>query len=267
MPVLLKSSDLATLGWTPTLIKSLFGEPDEKEPYSRGIYRTTRYWYNQERVQAAMLLPAFQESQERRQRKAEAPALRREAFQRQYGSWRSALADACHGMHSLNRYAKHQTCGEANKSEIYTLKNALVEMLYANGYCSAAWEHILVLPPKKCFECGGVPSDWCDRCAGTGNYLSEKRLKFFCFRFNVGRGYTWHQPDKLVNFPVRTTAPPAEWSGVERDKPLNIPRSRLAAAKDLVAWVLDQAKIPEPEVVFLDHPIPQVSTEQQSLFA
>ena len=217
--VLIARSELRPLGWTDALIRQLLGDPDEKQPYKRGIYHTERFLYEKGRVEAAMESEAFRLAYSRRKARAMAPAVRKEAFSDRYGTWRAAVADAAHGMHSINRYAKHQTCSAANKLEIYALKNAFVQLLYETGYCSACWEHILVLPPKKCRECGGQETDWCDRCGGTGNYLSEKRLRFFCFRFNVGRGYTWHQPDNLVQFPVVTTAEPAsglELSGTSR---------------------------------------------------
>ena len=109
--------------------------------------------------------------------------------------------------------------------------------------------------------------EFCDRCDGTGDYLPEKRLKFYCFKISVGRSYTWHQPSNLVTFPVTTTQEPADWNGVERDKPLGMPRSKLAEAKDLVRWVIEQSKQPETEVHFHETitPIPE-TVEQMRLF-
>lgn len=271
MAVLLKTSDLQSTGWTPALIKSLLGDPDEKEPSKRGPYNTTRYWWLQERVRAAMLLPAYLEAQARKETRLAAPERKRAAFQRKFQTWRVALPDACHGLHSLNRLCKHASCSTANKSEIYDIKNRMVELLYRTGYCTACWQHILVLPPKPCWDCGGgrpVDDDYCDKCGGTGIYLHEKRLTFYCFRFQIGRGYCWHQPDSLVTFPVTTTAPPAGWTGVEREKPLEMPVSALATAKELLRWVLDRANEPEPEFHFSEHPLPPiVNADQQSLFA
>lgn len=269
MSTLLRRADLFVLGWTDALIRQLLAEPDEREPYKRGMYSTVRYWYSQERVNAAMESEAFQESQARRKRRAAIPEERMAGYSAHYPSWRAAITDVCHSMHSLNRYCKHGACSAENRTVIYDLKNQLVQLLYEREYCSACWEHILVLPPKKCRACyGSGDSGGCFRCDGTGNYLPEKRLRFYCFRFNVGRGYTWHQPDSLVKFPVQTTAPPAEWSGIEREKTLGIPRSKLAAAKDLIRWCLEKAKEPEPAMEFLEISIPPIVGEEQgSLFA
>lgn len=268
MAVLLSTSDLRKMGWTTTLIRSLLGEPDEKEDISRGMYRCQRHLYLQERVERAQESGAWKVSCEAREARLARPVRRMEAFNRKYATWRAAVPDACHACHSLNRYAKHGTCSESNKNEIYGLKNKFVELIYTQGYCTACWIHTLVLPPKKCRACGGWGDGGaCYRCDGTGNYLPEKRLKFYCFKISVGRSYTWHQPDRLVTFPVVTTAEPAEWSGVERDKPLGMPRSQLAAAKDLVRWVIEQAKQPETEVHFHETipPIPE-TVEQMGLF-
>lgn len=268
MAIHYSTSDLRAMGWTTGLIHSLLGNPDEKEDISRGAYRCQRHFYAKDRVEAAMLLPAWSVATQRRDERMRRPALRMEGFQRKYQTWRAAVPDACNALHSLNRYAKHRTCSPANKVEIYGLKNLFVEVLYRGGFCTACWEHILVLPAKECRACRGTDPD-CDRCDGCGIYLAEKRLKFYCFRIALGRGYTWHQPDNLVKFPVETTREPADWSGVERDKPLGMPRSALGAAKDLVRWVVDQARVApgEARVEFSETIAPIVETEQGSLFA
>ena len=271
MAVMLKRSDLLATGWTSALIRKLLGEPDEKESYQRGIYHVDRHWFAEERVQKAQESPEFLECQKRRKSRAAAPVARMQAYSRRYPTWRAALSDACHGLHSANRYTKHQTCSADNRTEIYALKNAFVELLYISGYCTSCHEHILVLPPKKCRDCGGTGDGYdgyCDRCGGTGNYLSEKRLRFYVFAFQVGGlRYCWHQPDRLVTFPVVTTEPPKEFDGVEREKPFGMSRSSLAAAKDLLRWVLQKAKEPEPVVKFSDAPIPLIEGKQEELFA
>jgi hypothetical protein len=272
MATLLTSSDLRAMGWTPALVKVLLGEPDEKEPIKKGMFNSMRHWYAQSRVQAAMESPAYQKATQARETRQARPELRRKGFNSKYQTWRAAVPDACHAQWSLNRYCKHSTCSQSNKAEIYGLKNNFVELLYTSGFCTAAWLHILVLPPKVCRACSG--SGWdgeCDRCDGTGEYLPAKRLKFYVFKISVGRSYCWHQPEILVKFPVVTTQEPAEWSGVERDKPLGMPRSQLAAAKDLIRWVLDQAKsAPQSETEVHFHetipPIPETA-EQGELFA
>jgi len=185
----------------------------------------------------------FRECQLRRKKIAAAPEKRKANFARKYQTWRNAVPDACKGMHSLNRYAKHQGISTANKTEIYQLKNELVELLWRAGYCVECWIHVLTLPAKPCWDCGGSGDGGeCERCNGTGEYLSAKKLRFYCFRFNVsGRIYTWHQPDKLVKWQVQTTGEPANWEGVERDKPLAMPKSQFAEAKDVIRWVLSKS--------------------------
>jgi hypothetical protein len=267
---LLSTSDLLKAGWNSSLIRKLLGEPDEREEIKRGIYSCTRYWYTQARVTAATSDPAFLALQERRKARRLAPERRRSGFEGRYQMWRGALPDACRFMHSLNRYAKHQACSVTQRDEIYGLKNGLVELLYRAGYCTACWIHEQVLPAKVCFECGGSGDGGaCDRCDGSGHYLPAKTLRFYVFRFALGRGYTWHQPDRLVKFPVETTREPEEWAGVEREKPIALNRSQFAAAKDLVRWVIEKGTGAAPEPV-IEHEWEETQTSvdwrQEALF-
>ena len=66
-------------------------------------------------------------------------------------------------------------------------------------------------------------------------------------RFAIGRGYTWHQPDRLVTFPVETTREPEQWGGIEWDKPLLVAKAKFAVAKELLRWVIELAAGAGPE--------------------
>lgn len=61
----------------------------------------------------------------------------------------------------------------------------------------------------------------------------------------------------MVNFTAFVTDPPADWDGsIAREKPVSLPRSKFAEAKDLLRWVLDTAAN-GPEV----EPLPHLSGE------
>lgn len=273
MSDLISTTRLYELGWTAAAVKSLLGPADDTVQVRRGAWFLKKHLYERARVTAAMERPEFLAIALRRKAKAEAPARRRAQFEAFYADHRAAFADAAKGLHALNRYAKWRECSLEHRTEIYDLKNRFVELLYREGHCTACWIHQQVLPPKLCRECGGDSpkwtDDWCERCANSGEYLPAKTLHFYCFQFAVGRGYTWHQPDKLVRFPVSVTEPPKQWEGVIKEKPLSMPRTEFARAKELLRWVLDRSAGAPPvePVTYLEAPIPPVvDLRQASLF-
>lgn len=222
---------LLRMGWTRGMIARQLGAPDEVRPWRRGCCRH-EYVYLRSRVDRAMGGVTFREAVERRERRNAAANVAT-----WYPDWRAALEDACAGMFELNRFAKHAEC--LWRDEIYGWKDGLVELLYREGLCTACWEHLLVQPAKICWDCGGAG---CGRCDGTGEYLPARTLRFFAFRFTVGaRTFCWHQPEHLVRFEAQTTEPAAEWSGAE-EKPVRMTRRQLAAALELVRWVVESAK-------------------------
>lgn len=289
-PGYLTTRDLIAKGWSAPLIKKLLPKPCAVQNHSRGVYRITRNLYEVERIEALMQSPEFAEAQANQTAhaaiRAAAPERRRNELDRKYSSWRAALPEACVGLHSANRYAKHNTCSAEHRAEIYRLKNAFVELLYKCGYCTACFEHVLVLPAKLCRDCGGQSGtpEWrrptrredgwgcddgyCERCDNTGIYLSEKRLTFYCFKVAIGRGYLWHQPDSLVNWPVVTTQPPADWTPGDREKPLLVSRAHFAEVKDLLRWVLEKAEAePDKEPEYLPaRDLVTMAGEQEGLF-
>lgn len=162
-------------------------------------------------------------------------------FIRRYGQPDKALPDAAEAMWNLNRYAKHRCCRPSNRSEIYELKNDLVRLLYARGFCADAYRHVKRLPARECWRCDGSGAGWdgdpCPRCNGTGVYGTSCDRVSIVFRFEIdGHRYTWHQPEKLVNFTFTLTKADAPMCDVEV-KPLEIPRGQLARCKALVRWV------------------------------
>jgi hypothetical protein len=261
----LKRTDLPALGFTEALIKKLLPAPDMTQPARFGY----RYWYLRSRVDQAMKEPAFVDALRGRAARAEKPGRRRAEFSHRYMTYRQAIPAACHGLLSLNRYAKHRTCSGRHREEIYRLKNAWIEFLYGEGVCTAAWVHIQTLPAKKCRACGGSGDEGeCDRCDGTGNYLPEKQIRFWVFQFKAGgQTYTWHQPEDLVKWQVTATSESASFDGVEHDKPLEISRSRLAEVKDLIRWVMERHGSETPPVEHFSMGNPEtIGGQQASLF-
>jgi len=106
-------------------------------------------------------------------------------------------------MFHLNHAAKTQTF--TPRAVIYGLKNELVRLLYAKGYCISATQERQVF---ECWDCGGTGDDgWsegsCSKCDGTGVYR-EYRLIRFVFQYK-GQRYVWHQPSQYVDWPVEFT--------------------------------------------------------------
>jgi len=87
------------------------------------------------------------------------------------------------------------------RQAIYELKNRMIRLLYRLGYCTSVHRQ------RQVQECWGVwENDYmcdedCPKCGGTGIWREHSLL---LFRFNVhGRHFSWHQPEDLVDWPVR----------------------------------------------------------------
>jgi len=149
-------------------------------------------------------------------------------------------------MHSLNRYAKYESCTRRHQDEIYDLKNRLIRLLYAQGFAVEVKLHHADYPAKQCHGCDGTGfrygGEACHRCGGTGVYQGPVRRNFYAFMFEVDSGtYRWHQPANLVNFDVQVTCEPepTDPDALAVEKPLAMKRTHFAAAKALIAWAMD----------------------------
>jgi hypothetical protein len=212
--------------------------------------------YSVKRVLAIQNSPEFSECLRQEKARKEALIKRREdiqarrfqQFDRKYGSWTSALPDACEVLFNLNRHAKHDSCSDANRADIYDLKSEMVRLLYQHGYCTECFEHYHDLPEKLCFGCYGTGTDhnWesCRRCNGSGVFKQATTVMFVCFRFVVGgKSYCWHQPEDAVNFQFETTADSSAWQPEGSDeKPLALNKTKFAMAKDLLRWILARVR-------------------------
>lgn len=244
----INKQQLYRAGWTPALIAELLGAPDLVQHHSKGLARWVEHLYRRERVDAAARDPRFAAVQERREARKRHSLEKLADLPRRYPTWRAALPEACAGLFSLNRYAKHRNCGAVQRNEIYRLKNDLIELLYRHGYCTNAWIHRLTLAAKSCRECGGTGED-CSHCGYTGVYREASVIEFWCFQFCVeGRRYCWHQPSTQMDFAPAETVPPQEWSGLPGgEKPVLLARSEFAAVKALIRWVIERAAEPDAQ--------------------
>ena len=236
-------------GWTRTMIDSLLGQPDEEwaNPYYRSAPPCRMFL--QARVEAAEATTEFaariEKVNARRSGKDYTPT-----FVRKYGTTAAALAEAAEGLFALNRYAKHATCSMKHKSEIYALKNRFIRWAVENGYLQSWGRHEIVQPEKvlECYCVSRCSGNGCHRCDFTGVHrrLPERTLEFVVLRFAFGgKAYSWHQPEESVLFAYAGRAPQlddaSDWTP-ERDKPVDMPRSRFALVKALLRWVLADAE-------------------------
>jgi hypothetical protein len=248
------SVGMAEHGWTKRAIEKFLGEPDKFAQNPHYKSGPPMRLYRIERVVAVQKSPEFRdwlEQKEKRKRKAlTAPQRRYESFAAKYGSWEAALPVGCEYLFNLNRYAKYKSCSDENRQDIYELKTGIVELLYRHGYSTECFEHHQQVPGARCFGCGGTGiwvrhrnEEFCRRCDGSGLYGKPKTLTFVCFRFNVGGSiYCWHQPDNSVLFYYEVTAESSTWNPGDGDeKAVALSKSKFAAAKDLLRWILDQA--------------------------
>ena len=242
-PPVLNKSALQKLGWTPMLIAAVLDPPDTIDHHQAGYRKWSEHLYTRDRVDAGMRDPRFTLLVERRKLREKSIAKRREDIPKRYTEWREALPEAAAGMFSLNRYAKHSTCSPLHKQEIYHLKNAFIELLYSNGYCTASWIHRLNQEQQTCRACAGDgDGDFCWRCDGSGIWRPARVLQFWCFRFSIAsKVYCWHQPAAMVGFTPAESLPPADWEGVAGEKPIALSVRKFAAVKELLRWIFDQA--------------------------
>lgn len=251
LPPTLNKSALLKLGWTSSLIAVVIGKPDKIDLHKHGLRSWVEHLYARDRVIAAAKDPRFLALQQRRKLKAEGVVQRRAELPKKFSTWRDALPEACAGMFSLNRYAKHRSCSELHKLEIYRLKNELIELLYRSGYCTLSWIHRLRFEIQYCRRCGGAGDYDCIPCGGSGIFREARTVEFWCFRFAVeGRAYCWHQPIELVKFAPAESVPAQEWREFsDKEKPVPLRREQFALVKELLDWLLRAAAEPQLQVV------------------
>jgi len=156
-------------------------------------------------------------------------------FEKKYSNAEAAVPYAAQAMFNLNRYAKHDSCANWNRKEIYQLKGKFIKLLYSLGCCEKVYRHHLSAGTRECWSCDGFG---CPSCKYRGNYFQKERF-FLVFRFDVeGKSFSWHQPKELVDFEVVDKGEESDLNETEV-KPLEIPRQKLAGAKALVGWVTD----------------------------
>lgn len=240
-PPLLNKRALLQLGWTPALITSILVKPDKVEHHRKGLCHWVEHLYTRDRVDQGMQDARFLAAVGKRRQRAAAADRRRAEIPKRYPEWQAALPEAAAAMFSLNRYAKHRQCSELQKVEIYQLKNELIELLYRNGYCTAAWIHLWQQEEQICRECDGAGDIECS-CGGTGVWRPARTLEFWCFRFLIEDCiYCWHQPRRSVEFTPVESVPPQDWEGIAGEKPVSLPVRKFASVKALLRWVLDAA--------------------------
>ncbi|MEO2034954.1 MAG: hypothetical protein ABGZ35_22975 [Planctomycetaceae bacterium] len=115
-----------------------------------------------------------------------------------------ALESACSALFHLNRYVKRSENNIDFRTQVYGLKNRLIDHLYGAGFCDRVELHTDTKAVQVCYGCDGgrrCDGDICERCDGTGIWQDSIVLVFVVFSFVVvGTRYTWHQPEGLINF-------------------------------------------------------------------
>lgn len=93
---------------------------------------------------------------------------------------------------------------------IYACKHAAIRNLYERGLCVSLTKQTQT---QTCWRCDGtgiepyetydVEGGWCLKCGGSGIWAQHALYQFV---FEVcGKRYVWHQPEKLVTWPVMVT--------------------------------------------------------------
>ncbi len=169
-------------------------------------------------------------------------------FEQRYPEKRSAYADACAGLHSLNRFAKHAECSEWQQREIYRLKDRWCELLWEQGFCIGALEVRTPTKDLPCWDCGGAGDDlerdyFCYKCEGTGVYRTVGGKPHWALRFRVdNQEFFWHVPKHLAPY-ASQVGHEEPHEVIVKEKPVRLARRTFAEVKALLLWILG----PEPE--------------------
>lgn len=190
-----------------------------------------RFWMVA-RVEAAETQPALIEWRKAQsKRKATRQANTQAAFDQwcnrvRESGWRDLLPEACETLFELNRFAKHERCEREQRDIIYKLKNAMIRLLYRNGYCTDCVKHTVEHDDLICFRCDGEgfdrDCDVCERCDGSGIFREGGTEIFAAFRFVVdGKTFAWHQRMEDVSPNVVVTGDGStDWEPADEELPI-----------------------------------------------
>ncbi|GMV83737.1 MAG: hypothetical protein AMXMBFR7_49210 [Planctomycetota bacterium] len=255
-------SDLKSIyGMSDKWIKEL-GRPDAYGPQPRSRWRSPAHLYDLKRVEAFVELHLTEMDSARECRSpGEIERERFARFARKYKDWRRALPDAVHAMQNMNRYVKRRQCRKSQRTEVYELKNRLIQFLYEEAYTCSVVRHVITSGGLDCRRCAGSGKegwssrDWggdvadhpCPFCGGTGWYRAPSDRMYVCFEFKVGeQTYGWHQPEDSLTFEYKlTSTDPPKSIVLDMERPLDMKPSQFAQAKALVRWVLSK-EAPNP---------------------
>lgn len=240
-----KSTAISLLGLSPKNFERLHLEPDKIVRNPHYSSASPSLLYKRDRIEKLVNTPEVLALQSKPRKPKDWAAL----FVKRYSTPAQAQGDVADAMFNLNRYAKHETCAARNRAEIYHLKERLIERFLQFGLCSSVALHIQKLQKQSCWGCAGTglwadkdtgELDNCQQCRGSGVYNSARELKFYIFSFQVGsKNYSWHQPYENVKIKLEVTSEvTSKWNESEA-RPLTMPQRKLAEAKTLVRWFLE----------------------------
>lgn len=242
-----QSQILEREGWTKKAVQLFLGEPEQLKPNPYYKSAASIKLWSATTLRSAESSPEFEAHKVKLAKRKKGVDYN---FGKKYSNANEAIPKACEYLFNLNRYTKHSSCSEANKTEIYSLKNQFLEFLYKNDYCKEAYLHELKLPQKECFRCDGTGQRYdyatndyyCYNCDGTGIFLRAKTLRFIVFNFQVeGVKYCWHQPKTMISYPVEIGTTPTALNKTEI-KPLEMSKANFAKGKALIRWALENLK-------------------------
>jgi hypothetical protein len=140
-----------------------------------------------------------------------------------------ADGQAAASLFRLNRLAKNGT----GKVEIYQMKSHLIRHFYKKGFCIRAEKSIQELECWHTMRYLSGVDEVCPKCDNTGIFA---RHELFQFTFLVdGLRYAWHQPMRLVDWPVELSeGKPSVYTGRCADWDLDVVQANWDQA---VLWV------------------------------
>lgn len=238
-----KSTAMDLLGLTRTGFEKLDIKPVKEVPNPHYRSGAVSYLYSKGEIENLVGTDEVLRLRPKPRKPRDLTQVFKEKFSHRFSE--EAISAAAEGMFNLNRYTKHPSCSDANKNEIYKLKNLFIWILHEHDFCKSVGIHKLRFKKQMCFRCGGTgiyedkyyEEHECNSC-DNGVYLPGKVIDFYIFEFDVyGTKYIWHQPVDSVFFRVIITEGTENINDTEI-KPLLIKKNKLSDLKKLVAWVV-----------------------------